>query len=135
MIDAVSPATGLAPLASRPVKNVCSRTLVGPHSVSYQLWYTVGLGFAGGGPLSRDGPFEADTAPGVSGKNEGDALDFADVDVTSCSCCSRSSLAFEWAKEEDVKTVSWDDTAPQLPIAMNDTHPTGGRGFGRSPGP
>jgi len=28
----------------------------------------------------------------------------------------------------------WDDAAPRLPLIINGTHPTGGRGFGRKPG-
>lgn len=115
MIDAVNPAMGLVPLASRPVKNVCSRTLVGPHSASYQLWYAVGIGWAGGGPLSPDpddgleasssalsrGPLERslDIGPGVSGEDGGDDLDCIEVDEGPCCCCSWSSLTFEWAEE------------------------------------
>jgi hypothetical protein len=116
MIDAVSPAIGLVPLASRPVKNVCSRTLVGPHSASYQLWYAVGLGFAGGGPLSRDDGLEAsslvasrrplehsldtepvDTEPDAPTKDGGDGLDCAEVGEDS-------NLVFECTK--DVRTVA-----------------------------
>lgn len=120
MIDAVSPATGLVPVPSRPVKNVCNRTLVGPHSASYQLWYAIGVGFAGGGPLSRDDGLEASSpaasrrplehsfvmGPNVPGKNGGDGSDCASVGEDVCSCSSWSDLVFEWGEEEHVKTVS-----------------------------
>lgn len=114
MIDAVSPATGLVPPASRPVKNVCSRTLVGPHSVSYQLWYAVGIGHAGGAISRNDGLEGTSPAsrrllgctlamePDVSDKDGGDGSDCAEVDGGSC-CCSGSSLTFEWAEKKGVR--------------------------------
>jgi len=119
MIDAVSPAIGLVPVTSRPVKNVCNRTLVGPHSASYQLWYAVGVDFAGGGPLSRDDGLEASSPaasrrywnasswkPNVPGKSGGEGLDCAEVGEYSCSCCSWSNLVFEYGDEGDIRTVS-----------------------------
>src|SRR5258706_8964064 len=110
MIEAVSPATGLVPVASRPVKNVCNRTLVGPHSASYQLWYAIGVGFAGGGPLSRDDGLEA-SSPAASrrplelpfvmeptgpGKRGGDGLDCAEVGAGACSWWN---LVFKWGRK------------------------------------
>ena len=144
MIEAVSPATGLVPVASRPVKNVCNRTLVGPHSASYQLWYAIGVGFAGGGPLSCDDGLEASSPaasrrslehlfvmePNGLGKNGGGGSDCAEVGADACCRFSWWDLVFEWGAEEDVR----DPAAPRLPFVINGTHSIGGRCFGRKSG-